>query len=137
MTSLAALDLGIRLCAGAVLLIAGLAKLRMGQAEVLKSVVGYRVLPYSVARGWARVLPPLEVTLGIALIAGVSVSLIATLATVLMLVITVAVAQAVIRGRKAACGCFGTGGKLVSWPVVARNSLLIAALASLSLGGNL
>jgi uncharacterized membrane protein YphA (DoxX/SURF4 family) len=134
---LTVLDLGIRLLAGGLLLIAGLAKLRMGYVEVLKSVVGYKILPFQAARAWARVLPPLELTLGGALVAGVFVPLVATAAAMLMLVLTVAVAQAVIRGRKAACGCFAPGGNLVSWSVVVRNSLITAALASLVMGGTL
>ena len=131
------LDLLIRLVAGGILLLAGIAKLRMGYTEVVKSVAGYKVLPFAAARAWARILPLLEVTLGGALVAGLFIPVVAAMAAVLMLVITVAVAQAVIRGRKAACGCFAPGGKLVSWPVVVRDSLITAALASLVMGGNL
>jgi hypothetical protein len=119
------------------LLIAGVAKFRMGYTEVLKSVVGYKLLPFPLAKAWARVLPPIEVALGGALIAGLFISVVAAVATVLMLLITGAVTQAVIRDRKVACGCFKSGGKLISWPVVVRNSLITAALLGLAIGGNL
>ena len=114
---------------------AGVAKFRMGYTEVLKSVVGYKLLPYSAARAWARLLPPIEVALGGALVIGLFIPIVAALATVLMLALTGAVAQAVIRDRRVACGCFRSGGKLVSWPVVVRNSLITAALLGLAVGG--
>jgi uncharacterized membrane protein YphA (DoxX/SURF4 family) len=135
MSWLSMLELAVRLLAGGVLLVAGVAKLRMGFSEVLKSVVGYKLLPNPVAKAWARVLPPAEVALGSALIAGLFISVVAALAAVLMLLITVAVAQAVIRNRKVACGCFKSRGKLISWPVVVRNSIITAALLGLAIGG--
>lgn len=135
MSWLSMLELAVRLLAGGVLLVAGVAKLRMGFSEVLKSVVGYKLLPHQVAKAWARLLPPVEVALGAALIAGVFVAAVAALAAVLMLLITLAVAQAVVRNRKVACGCFKAGGKLISWPVVVRNSIITAGLLGLAIGG--
>jgi uncharacterized membrane protein YphA (DoxX/SURF4 family) len=135
MSWLSMLEFATRLFAGGILLIAGIAKLRMGYAEVLKSAVGYKLLPIPVAKAWARLLPPVEVALGSALIAGLFISAVASLAAVLMLLITFAVAQAVIRDRKVVCGCFKSGGKLISWPVVVRNSIITAALLGLAIGG--
>ena len=129
------IEFAVRLSAGGILLIAGVAKLRMGYAEVLKSVVGYKLLSLPVAKASARLLPPVEVALGSALIAGPFISAVASLAAVLMLLITLAVAQAVIRNRRVACGCFKSGGKLISWPVVVRNSIITAALLGLAIGG--
>jgi uncharacterized membrane protein YphA (DoxX/SURF4 family) len=125
----------VRILAGGILLLAGLAKLRMGYREVLRSVVAYKVLPYPMAKAWARVLPLLELMLGAGLIAGMFIPIVATTAAALMVLITGAVAQAVIRNRRVACRCFGTGGTLVSWAVVVRNSVLITALAGLAIGG--
>lgn len=125
----------VRIAVGGILLIAAIAKLRMGYAEVLRSVVGYRLLPYRVARAWARLLPPLELLLGTALVAGLFIPVVAAACAVLMVLITGAVAQAVVRNRRVPCGCFGAGGKLASWPVVARNAVMITALAGLAIGG--
>lgn len=124
-----------RIATGGILVIAGIAKLRMGYGEVLRSVVAYKLLPYPVARAWARLLPPIELLLGAALLAGFFIPIVAATAAALMVLITGAVAQAVVRNRRVACGCFGGGGKLVSWPVVVRNAVIITALASLAIGG--
>ncbi|HKC18873.1 MAG TPA: MauE/DoxX family redox-associated membrane protein [Candidatus Dormibacteraeota bacterium] len=125
----------VRILAGGILLLAGVAKVRMGYREVLRAVVAYKILPYPMAKVWARVLPLLEAVLGAALIAGLFLPIVAAAAASLMVLITGAVAQAVVRNRRVACRCFGTGGSLVSWPIVVRNSVLITALVGLAIGG--
>ena len=127
----------VRAGAGGILLTAGIAKLRLGHADVVRSVAGYGVLPLPIARVWARMLPPVEVTLGIILILGFFTTIAASAAAALMVVITAAVAQALMRGRVIPCGCFGRATKLLTWRIVARNGVVIAALAGLAVGGNL
>jgi len=131
------LSLLARLFAGGLLLVAGIGKVRVGRADLLRSVLGYEVLPLPLARLWALLLPPLEIGLGILLILGIFGSLVAGAAAVLMVLVTVAVGQALVRGRSIPCGCFGKGTTLLTWRVVARNAVVIAVLAALATGGNL
>jgi hypothetical protein len=128
-------ELPLRIGVGGLLLVAGIAKLRVGRAEVVRSVVGYGVLPPSLASIWARLLPLIEVALGMALITAFLTTTAAAAAAALMIVITVAVAQALLRGRVVPCGCFGPATKLLTWRVVARNAVVIAALTGLAIGG--
>jgi uncharacterized membrane protein YphA (DoxX/SURF4 family) len=129
------LDLIVRLMAGGILVTAGIAKVRIGHVAVAKSVVAFGVLPIGLARVWARILPWVEVGLGCWLVTGLFTSVAAIAAALLMVLITGAVAQALIRGRIVPCGCFGVASELLSWPVVVRNSVVIAALAGLAIGG--
>lgn len=124
-----------RLITGAVLVIAGIAKVRIGHVAVAKSVVAFGVLPIGLARVWARILPWIEVGLGCWLVSGLFTPVAAVAAAMLMVLVTGAVARALITGRIVACGCFGHASELLSWRVVARNVVVIAALAVLAIGG--
>ncbi|OLC26953.1 MAG: hypothetical protein AUJ02_04170 [Chloroflexi bacterium 13_1_40CM_3_65_12] len=127
--------LASRLITGTVLVVAGIAKVRVGHVAVAKSVVAFGVLPIALARVWARILPWVEVGLGFWLFTGLFTSVAAMAAAMLMVLITGAVARALIRGRIVPCGCFGHASELLSWRVVARNAVVIAALAGLAIGG--
>ena len=129
------LELLVRLMAGGILITAGIAKLRIGHVAVTKSVVGFGVLPMGPAKVWARILPWVEAVLGGWLIIGLFTPVAAIAAATLMALITGAVAQALIRGRIVPCGCFGRASELLSWRVVARNGVVIAALAGLATAG--
>ena len=129
------LDLLVRLTAGGVLITAGIAKVRIGHVAVTKSVVGFGVLPLGLARIWARVLPWVEVALGAWLVSGVNTPVAAMAAAILMGLITAAVALALNKRRIVPCGCFGRASELLSWRVVARNAVVIAALGGLAIGG--
>jgi hypothetical protein len=53
----------------------------------------------------------------------------AVAAAALLTMMTLAVTIALLRGQQVSCGCLGKVGPLISWPVVARNLVLIAAVA--------
>ncbi|HKP51860.1 MAG TPA: DoxX family protein [Chloroflexia bacterium] len=75
------------------------------------SIESYGIpLPVPVVETMARVLPILEIGLGIWLLVGLFTRFSAIIAAIFMSVFTVAITQAWIRGIDADCGCFGGGG---------------------------
>ena len=100
----------IRVCQiaiGAIFIAAGLAKL--GDLRTFaEQIHNFRLTPVATEHLVAIVLPWVEVLAGLALLLKVRARAGATLTAVLMVVFTLAVLQAVIRGLDIECGCFGT-----------------------------
>ncbi len=107
------ITLSLRLILGGVLLVAGALKVRDPYGSAT-SVRAYQILPVDLANLLGFVLPFAEVVIGIFLILGIWVRLSAIAGGALMLVFTIAIAQAWIRGISLDCGCFGKGGLLES-----------------------
>lgn len=78
----------------------------------------------------ALALPPLEILLGIYLVAGLLLPLSSGAAAVLLALFCAVVASIVLRGISAPCGCFGPGDKgPATWLTVVRDvALLVPAV---------
>jgi uncharacterized membrane protein YphA (DoxX/SURF4 family) len=128
--AVAVLALGAEVIVGAILLAAGVLKIRAGEPAVVAAIRGYELLHGRVERWVARVLPWIEVALGLALVVGVTRGVAALGAGVLLSGFQLAMAYSLWSGRSHACGC-GGGRRptLVSWSLVARNAVLVGALA--------
>ena len=137
-----------RLVLGAVLVVAGAAKVADPQASVA-AVRAYELLP----GGWVTVvgwgLPFLELVLGLLLVAGIAVRPAALVTAALLAVLVVAVASVAARGLSIDCGCFGGGGPVPPGQTayaaeIVRDLALLAAAgwlvarpqSRLSLGGH-
>ncbi len=100
----------IRICQiaiGGVFIYAALPKI--GDLESFAGQIhNYRLLPLPVENLFAMTLPWIELVIGLALVLGIRSRSGAVLATGLMAVFMVAIAQAVARGLDIECGCFGT-----------------------------
>jgi uncharacterized membrane protein YphA (DoxX/SURF4 family) len=95
------------------------------------AVAAYRLLPEALVVPAALALPALELIAGAALLAGPFRSAGALLALALLATVTAAVAINLGRGRADIdCGCGGAEGRQrLSWGLVARNMLLMGAVA--------
>ena len=125
------LSTAARLLLGAVLVVAGMAKVADPSAAVA-AVRAYELLPAGLVTpvGWG--LPFLELVLGVLLLAGIAVRPVALATAVLLAVFVVAVASAAARGLSIDCGCFGGGGPVAPGQTayaaeIARNLALLAA----------
>lgn len=119
----------VRLVVAAVLLVAGLAKLRSPRASAdAMAAFGFRTLQSRwLAFGFAAVV---EIGLAVAIAAGGERALYA--AAGLMALYALTMAGAMLRERVGEpCGCFGEGSR-VSWWAVARNALLAASFAAVA-----
>lgn len=129
--------LAIRLVVGGLLMSSGYSKLVAGRPLVLRLVEGYDLLNPGLARYWAAALPIVEMTFGAALVVGLFGRATAFLAQALFAVLTLAAASVLIRGKKADCGCFGKNlSRQITWTIVARNLVLIAALSAVAFYGS-
>lgn len=73
----------------------------------------------------ARVLPWLEIALGVLLIAGWKLRYVATFATLLLGTFLTAVSITYARGIQADCGCFGFGEPISRWTLT-RDTVFLA-----------
>jgi putative oxidoreductase len=126
------LPLMARLCIAAVFLWAALPKLA-NPAAFAADVQNYRVLPEAWVGQIALLVPVFELVLALGLLLPGYQRGAALLATCMLAVFSVAMAQARMRGIDLSCGCFGAAFEAkVSWWTVTRSALL-AALAALPL----
>ena len=103
------LGLAARLLTGGVWIYAGAAKLSDPYASVL-AVRAYELLPASVAEPVGYLLPPLEVVIGIALVAGILTRGAAAVSALLFVAFIIGIVSVWARGLEIDCGCFGGGG---------------------------
>ena len=115
---------------GVVFFWAGFLKLLDPQAFV-SSILTYEVFSYQVAVVCALVVPYLEIVTGVCLVLGVLKSGSRLMASGMLVVFILLLAEASIRGLDADCGCFGERSGTESgyaWPI-ARDALMLLGLA--------
>jgi len=117
-----------RIAVGSFLLVAGIAKWRLGARSFARAIRGYRLLPADLPDGVARVLPFAEMTVGAALLLGAGLPTAAFCAAALLTLFATAMASALARGFEPDCGCASVRGQRVSWTLVYRNLGLGALL---------
>ena len=93
----------------AVWLVSGLLK-AADPDQTYVAVRAYDVLPDAGVEVVAALLPWAELALGVLLLAGVGIRLVAAMSAVLLVVFVAGVTQAWMRGLSIDCGCFGGGG---------------------------
>jgi uncharacterized membrane protein YphA (DoxX/SURF4 family) len=98
-----------RLVVGGVWLWAGLLKIG-DPAGSVTAVRGYQLLPASLAETVGRVLPTIEVAVGVLLILGLLHRFSGLVSAVLQVAFVVGIASVWARGISISCGCFGDGG---------------------------
>jgi uncharacterized membrane protein YphA (DoxX/SURF4 family) len=129
------LNLVLRVVVGGVFVAAG--GLKIGHPAALAvTIAGFELLPQPLVAPLAILLPPLEVGLGLYLIAGVLTRYAAGFALLQLLVYAGAIASVVLRGIHISCGCFGQADSApASWLDVERDLLLAALCLPLLLAG--
>lgn len=98
-----------RLVVGGVWIWAGAIKLPDPEASVT-AVRAYQLLPLSLADAVGRLLPMLEVVVGVCLVLGLLTRVSAAISAVLQVAFIVGIISVWSRGIAISCGCFGDGG---------------------------
>ena len=131
------LSLAVELFIGALLLGAGIVKVRAGESAVVVAVARYEIGSREHQRVFARLLPWVEIGIGVALILGLARDVTALGAGVLLAAFQMAMARSLSSGQKHPCGCGGDRqSKLISWMLVSRNGVLIAAVTAAEVARN-
>lgn len=116
-----------RVLLGAVLLVAGISKLR-DRNGFAASVRAFGFVPRSWSGRVATVLPVVELACGVLLLTGFALQPAAVAATGLLVVFTIGIAANLKRGRTAPCACFGAAtARRLGPSALVRNLLLLAA----------
>lgn len=90
----------------------------------------YKILPARLVPTASRVVPAVEVAIGVCLLVGLYSRLAAAAATIFLVVVTVGVVVNLRRGRSIPCACFGTAS---TSPITIRTVVRNAALFVLAL----
>lgn len=122
-----------RLPVGVVMTAAGVGKLRESAVADAKAIIGYKIVSDDVATGLACVLPGIELGLGLSLLTGLNSRFAAAGSGAMLAGYTAALVHALRKGIVTDCGCFGSlAASQVSWKLVARNAVLIAAATAVA-----
>jgi len=125
------LSFAVELFVGALLLAAGTVKVRAGASAVLAAVARYEVGSGVQQRLFARLLPWVEIGIGVALILGLARDLTTIGAGALLAAFEMAMARSLSTGRQHQCGCGGDRrSTFISWTLVSRNAVLVAVLTT-------
>ncbi len=89
--------------------------------EFADGINNYRILPYFLVNLLAIGLPYVELLFGIFLFIGIRIKAASFGTTLLMVVFILAVLSAWIRGIDITCGCFGSGGEIISLKEIGRD----------------
>lgn len=116
----------LRLALGLVFLYAGYAKLRQPWYVFAGMIDNYGVVAPSVSEMIARVLPPLEVVLGVTLLAGLYRKVSSAAAIIFLFPFFALMLWAYAKGLKIDCGCFGPG-QMLGPRTLLRDGVLVAA----------
>jgi uncharacterized membrane protein YphA (DoxX/SURF4 family) len=129
----ARLRLVLRLALAAVFVYAAYTKLRQSWLLFALSIDSYQLLPEWGVLALARVLPWLELAVGLLLLGGVWLRYVSIAATLLLALFFGVMVWSYARGAGIDCGCFGVGEAL-SWKTLARDgALLLASVALIAL----
>jgi len=127
---MAHLKLALRIILAAVFLWAAYSKLKQSYLVFAMTIDAYQLLPEWAVLAVARLLPPFELLLGLALLAGWKLRVTALAAMLLMLAFFAILLASYGRGLTIDCGCFGVGEPLTPL-TLARDGALVAAAVAL------
>ncbi len=105
-------------------------------AKMMDSIEAYKMVPHMFVSPMALVIPWLQVIAGLFLLLDIFVQSSAVIISGLLLVYTVAIAQAFARGMQIECGCFDLIEWMelkVGWPAIIRDLVLLGMSGSLVL----
>ncbi|MEI7432158.1 MAG: MauE/DoxX family redox-associated membrane protein [Betaproteobacteria bacterium] len=125
------LNVLLRMLVGGAFVVAGALKVA-DPAKFALDVSHYRLVPYELINLVAILLPWIEITSGLFVLAGIWLRAAALVITSLTVMFLVLIVSALARGLNIECGCFGTvGGKHIGLVNLVIDSALLALSALL------
>jgi uncharacterized membrane protein YphA (DoxX/SURF4 family) len=123
--------LAARVVLGAVFVYAAYVKLRDPWQLFAMSIDSYRILPLNLVEIAARVIPWMELALGVLLIAGIWLQVSGSIVSLLLLTFFALMVRAYAKGMEISCGCFGPG-EVISWKTLLRDGALVATALAMT-----
>lgn len=126
-----------RVILGGIFVYAAYSKLHFGGAWHLQdyqfffamAINSYNMLPLSIVQMMARVLPPLELLLGLLMVLGLGLRWVSLGVTALLVVFIGALTRAAMLGLEINCGCFGYNSQKPTTELFHDSGLLVLAIA--------
>ena len=116
----------LRVLLAAVFLFAAYSKLKQSYLVFAMSIDSYQLLPEWAVLAVARTLPPLELAIGLGLLAGWRLRIFAFAAAGLLAIFFAILVFSYGKGMTIDCGCFGVGEAL-TWKTLIRDGALVSA----------
>ena len=120
-----------RLVLGAIFVYAAYVKLRDPWQLFAMSINSYDVLPLAMAETAARVIPWVELALGLMVISGIWLRISGTILSLVLLTFFTLMVRAYAKGMQINCGCFGPG-EAISWKTLLRDGSMAAAAIAMT-----
>jgi uncharacterized membrane protein YphA (DoxX/SURF4 family) len=120
-----------RIVLGAVFVYAAYMKLRDPWQLFAMSINSYDVLPLAMAETAARVIPWVELALGLMVISGIWLRISGTILSLVLLTFFTLMVRAYAKGMQINCGCFGPG-EAISWKTLLRDGSMAAAAIAMT-----
>jgi len=121
-----------RFTLGYIFLMSSLSKLS-SSATFKDDIMEYQLLSAKQARLVARILPKIELVLGVSWIIGLGLPIASSLAIMLLLIFTLAIILNLVRGRRFSCHCFGRSSSIIGPAMIIRNIFLITLATFITL----
>lgn len=126
----APVEMLVCLLLGVVFGAAAIPKLRSPKGFMV-TVLAYQVLPPSLGRVYASLVPPLELLLALLFLSGTGIRSASVVAASLLVSFIIAIGINIVRGRALNCDCFGIAVvRPIGWRLVREDSLLLGATAA-------
>ncbi|HVN47254.1 MAG TPA: MauE/DoxX family redox-associated membrane protein [Bacteroidota bacterium] len=118
----------LRVLLGSIFIVSGLDKIADMNAFV-HSILNYQLIGSHLAVVVTTILPWIEILCGVGLILGIYPRASAIIITVLLVIFTILVVSALVRGLDISCGCFtqDSSAAKIGWQKIIENILMIAA----------
>jgi uncharacterized membrane protein YphA (DoxX/SURF4 family) len=116
----------LRVLLGSIFIISGLDKIADMNAFI-HSIANYQLVGTEIATLVATILPWLEILCGLGLILGIYPRASAFIITFMLIIFTVLVGSAMIRGLDISCGCFSQDSSVakIGWTKIVENLAMI------------
>ena len=121
--------IGLRILLGLVFCYAAFVKLREPWQYFALQIDTYQILPEWAVFTVARTLPWAEMMIGLLLVAGLLLRVVAPAATLLLAGFYAAMLRAFAAGGGIDCACFGPGDSIGPWTLARDGALLCGAIA--------
>lgn len=124
----------MRIIAGSLLVVAGIAKLREGPSQLILQIRAFKMTRPRTEKPLAMVLPAVEILVGMAVVINMAGPWV-LVASAIFAAYTAVISVAIARRLPTSCGCFGSLSKRRASPIlVARNLFFIALLVPAIIG---
>lgn len=119
------LNVALRYVLGFIFIYAAIGKIAQPE-EFAKSIMYYRILPLAAVNVAAILIPWVELLAGLGLIGGVSIRGNAAIILGMLVMFSIAIAIALVRGLDISCGCFGTASaSKIGWTRLGEDIAMI------------